>query len=44
VTTEVRMIKYLEEAMEFVKISVLSNKEVTISKMSDGYMVKTKGI
>ena len=30
--------------MEFVKIAVLTSKEVTVSKTIEGYMVKAKGM
>ena len=41
---EIRIIRHLEEAIDFVKVAVLMSKEVTISKTSEGYLVKAKGI
>jgi hypothetical protein len=36
--------KYLDEAIDFVKVAVLISKEVVISKTKDGYIVKAIGM
>lgn len=43
-TDEIRLIKYLDEALEFVKVAVLMSKRVSISKTKDGYLVKAEDI
>jgi hypothetical protein len=41
---EIRIMKYLDEAIDFVKVAVLMSKEVVISKTKDGYIVKAIGM
>ena len=41
---EIRIMKYLDEAIDFVKVAVLISKEVVISKTKDGYIVKAIGM
>jgi len=43
-TDEMRVIKYTEEVIEFVRVMIQTSKKVVITKTTEGFLVKAEDI